>query len=342
MSLESVTIAENVGLDGIFVDGGSLSTSGSIIDDRVHGLLHRPDHLRRPQRRQRRLVRPQRAVRPAVDRRAARPAGRQRRSHPHPPARRRPAPRSTPSRRARPACARRRPRPTEQRRAPTDRAGCDIGSVEVDTSAPLSLVVDSALDAPDAVAGDGVCDDGTGHCTLRAAIDETNLALSTTRSSSPRGSTRRCRSPAPTRTPTPPATSTSSGRVTHPRRRSHPRRRRRSTGRSPCSAGPVSIDHLTVTHGRAEETGGGVLTLRADHPRPRDARPTTTLFGFDTAGAASAGSVRRPSWTRRSRATRRARRAASSSRAGTTIVRTSFTGNTSHRLRSDRLPRGRR
>jgi len=52
--------------------------------------------------------------------------------------------------------------------------GCDVGSVEVDTSAPLSLVVDSALDGPDASPGDRLCDDGAGHCTLRAAIDETN------------------------------------------------------------------------------------------------------------------------------------------------------------------------
>jgi uncharacterized repeat protein (TIGR01451 family)/CSLREA domain-containing protein len=34
--------------------------------------------------------------------------------------------------------------------------------------------VDSTADAVDSNPGDGVCDDGTGHCTLRAAIDEAN------------------------------------------------------------------------------------------------------------------------------------------------------------------------
>jgi hypothetical protein len=38
----------------------------------------------------------------------------------------------------------------------------------------LNLTVNSGLDAPDAHPGDGVCDDGTGHCTLRAAVDEAN------------------------------------------------------------------------------------------------------------------------------------------------------------------------
>lgn len=38
----------------------------------------------------------------------------------------------------------------------------------------LSLTVNSAVDAPDAHPGDGVCDDGTGHCTMRAAVDEAN------------------------------------------------------------------------------------------------------------------------------------------------------------------------
>jgi hypothetical protein len=39
---------------------------------------------------------------------------------------------------------------------------------------PTSFVVDVAYDAVDASPGDGVCDDGTGHCSLRAAIMESN------------------------------------------------------------------------------------------------------------------------------------------------------------------------
>ena len=42
--------------------------------------------------------------------------------------------------------------------------------------AHVALEVTSTADAPDAVPGDGICDDGTGSCTLRAAIDEANAA----------------------------------------------------------------------------------------------------------------------------------------------------------------------
>jgi len=38
------------------------------------------------------------------------------------------------------------------------------------------ITVDSTLDTPDATVGNGVCDDGAGHCTLRAAIQEANSA----------------------------------------------------------------------------------------------------------------------------------------------------------------------
>ncbi|MCC5953119.1 MAG: right-handed parallel beta-helix repeat-containing protein [Acidimicrobiia bacterium] len=70
--------------------------------------------------------------------------------------------------------------PTDQRGVARPGAtGCTIGSVEGAGSGPdpvpLDLVVDAAHDAPDANPGDGVCDDGTGVCTLRAAIDEANL-----------------------------------------------------------------------------------------------------------------------------------------------------------------------
>jgi len=48
-------------------------------------------------------------------------------------------------------------------------------------------VVDTTLDAPDSTPGDGVCNDGAGHCTVRAAIQEafsdigpTNITFSST------------------------------------------------------------------------------------------------------------------------------------------------------------------
>jgi hypothetical protein len=42
------------------------------------------------------------------------------------------------------------------------------------SSGHLALVVDSAADTSDALRGDGICADSTGHCTLRAAVDEAN------------------------------------------------------------------------------------------------------------------------------------------------------------------------
>ena len=41
-------------------------------------------------------------------------------------------------------------------------------------SAQLTLTVNSIADGGDSLPGDGVCDDGTGACTLRAAIEEAN------------------------------------------------------------------------------------------------------------------------------------------------------------------------
>lgn len=37
-----------------------------------------------------------------------------------------------------------------------------------------AITVDSTLDTPDSNVGDGICDDGSGNCTLRAAIEESN------------------------------------------------------------------------------------------------------------------------------------------------------------------------
>jgi len=45
-------------------------------------------------------------------------------------------------------------------------------------SAPLTLIVDSTADAVDANPGDGICDDGSGNCTLRAAVMEANASIS--------------------------------------------------------------------------------------------------------------------------------------------------------------------
>lgn len=53
---------------------------------------------------------------------------------------------------------------------------CDAGAVEGEgpPAGPLTLLVDSVADLPDAHPGDGTCDVGDGSCTLRAAIDEAN------------------------------------------------------------------------------------------------------------------------------------------------------------------------
>jgi CSLREA domain-containing protein len=66
---------------------------------------------------------------------------------------------------------------TDQRGvARPDGAACDIGAVEGGiAAAPLVFAVDVAGDEPDVLVGDGVCDTGAG-CTLRAAIDELNVA----------------------------------------------------------------------------------------------------------------------------------------------------------------------
>jgi len=43
-------------------------------------------------------------------------------------------------------------------------------------SAAATFTVDSTIDASDAIPGNGICSDGAGHCTLRAAIQEANSA----------------------------------------------------------------------------------------------------------------------------------------------------------------------
>ena len=50
----------------------------------------------------------------------------------------------------------------------------DIGDQALAPATPLAMVVDTADDARDAVPGDRTCDDGSGRCPLRAAIDESN------------------------------------------------------------------------------------------------------------------------------------------------------------------------
>ena len=67
-------------------------------------------------------------------------------------------------------------RPDDQRgTARPQGAACDAGAVEyAEVEIPDVLTVDDGGDGSDATPGDGVCDDGTGACTLRAAVVEAN------------------------------------------------------------------------------------------------------------------------------------------------------------------------
>ena len=53
-------------------------------------------------------------------------------------------------------------------------AGLALLMLLVPAAYAIGFTVNSTLDAGDANPGDGVCDDGSGHCTLRAAIEEAN------------------------------------------------------------------------------------------------------------------------------------------------------------------------
>ena len=50
------------------------------------------------------------------------------------------------------------------------------GNAFADAPIPVTFTVNSILDTPDDNPGDGVCDDGAGLCTLRAAIQEANAS----------------------------------------------------------------------------------------------------------------------------------------------------------------------
>ena len=62
--------------------------------------------------------------------------------------------------------------------------GLWVGSTSFSLNSPIAkaldsnitngITVDSTLDTPDATIGNGICDDGAGNCTLRAAIQEAN------------------------------------------------------------------------------------------------------------------------------------------------------------------------
>lgn len=53
--------------------------------------------------------------------------------------------------------------------------GCDVGAVEAQADeAPDLFVVDTTSDTTDVSVGDGVCEDGSGNCSLRAAVMEAN------------------------------------------------------------------------------------------------------------------------------------------------------------------------
>ena len=54
-------------------------------------------------------------------------------------------------------------------------AKCDSGAVENGPASPLSLTVNTTADTVDAAMADGVCADSNGACSLRAAIQESNL-----------------------------------------------------------------------------------------------------------------------------------------------------------------------
>ncbi len=62
-----------------------------------------------------------------------------------------------------------------------DDGQCDIGAYEGEVAQVSCigspLLVTSTLDAVDANMGDGVCDDGNGNCTLRAAVQEANACI---------------------------------------------------------------------------------------------------------------------------------------------------------------------
>jgi CSLREA domain-containing protein len=53
-------------------------------------------------------------------------------------------------------------------------ARCDIGATEAANAVPVTFIVDSGGDAPDANPGNGICATAGGACTLRAAVMEAN------------------------------------------------------------------------------------------------------------------------------------------------------------------------
>ena len=53
--------------------------------------------------------------------------------------------------------------------------------------AQSTLTVNTTTDSHDATPGDGKCDDGTGHCSLRAAVEEASASGATTNVNVPAG-----------------------------------------------------------------------------------------------------------------------------------------------------------
>ena len=70
---------------------------------------------------------------------------------------------------------------SDQRGNLRDDGSCDIGAYEGEVTLAsclgANLLVTSTLDAVDATVGDGICDDGNGNCTLRAAVQEANACV---------------------------------------------------------------------------------------------------------------------------------------------------------------------
>jgi CSLREA domain-containing protein len=54
--------------------------------------------------------------------------------------------------------------------------GLAVACVHIAGASASTFTVDSAADAGDSNTGDGLCDDGTGHCTLRAAIQQADAS----------------------------------------------------------------------------------------------------------------------------------------------------------------------
>jgi len=220
--------------------------------------------------------------------------------------------------------------PTDQRGITRPVSGlCDIGAVEGAGTAlvPSTYTVDTAVDKGDATVGDGVCDDGTGHCSLRAAVDESNASWTDDTIVIAAGIDPTLSIAGPEEDANATGDLDLLGRVTIHGGGATLDAASLDRGIQ-ALAGPVSIDHLTVTHGRADENAGGIYANAAitlDHVAITD----NVLFGVDTAGAGLRGFG--PTTIVDSTISGNTARTSSGAflQGTTTIVRTVISGNTS-------------